>query len=617
MRYPPVNAMQTAKRLDALAAAVAGLIAGIVFAAAMGVQAADMTPWGLLGAVLQGPGLAVHLILAPLIGVGFSLLVRYTPGGHAAAISTGILYGLLLWVIGPLTLGPIWQGELPQWAIAEAASAFPSLVGHLIFGALTGLGFTLLAALHRRLLPERAEADAADLVRQRVVVLGGGFGGTDAAHALSQHVNRDPSVEVTLVSASNHLLFTPMLAEVASSSLDARHVSVPLRAAAPRAVVRHAEAERIDTDAQRVQIRPIDGDSPETLAYDHLVLALGAVPKYFNMHEVERHAFTLKSLADAVELRRHVLSALERADAEPDPGERERLLRFVVAGGGFAGAETVAELFDLAHSVLRYYPRIDPEDIHFVLVHAGERILPELGEELADYALGTLRGRGIDVRLERRVSGAEATSVRLNDGTELPTRTLVWAAGNRPNPLLAQVHGERTDDGALVCDETLRVQGTANVWAVGDGARVPDPAHPDRPCPPTAQHATRQAITVADNVAAALRGRDERIRPYTYRSKGMIVVLGHRTAVAEVGNVRFAGLLAWLFWRAVYLAKLPGLEKKVRVFVDWTLDLFFPRDIVLTETREFASPEDDETQPSTDDGVPDPSDHTPRPEEAS
>ncbi len=612
--------MMSANRLDALVAAVAGLIAGIVVAVAMTAQGTATPAWGLLGTVLQGAGLLIHLILAPVIGVGFSLLVRYTPGGHAAAISTGILYGLLVWVIGPLTLGPIWQGELPQWAIAEAASAFPSLVGHLIFGALTGLGFTLLAALHRQLLPERAQTDAADVVRQRVVVLGGGFGGTDAAHALSQHFNRDPSVEVTLVSASNHLLFTPMLAEVASSSLDARHVSVPLRAAAPRAIVRHAEAEQIDTDAQQVQIRPIDGDASETLAYDHLVLALGAVPKYFNMREVERHAFTLKSLADAVELRRHVLSALERADAEPDPDERERLLRFVVAGGGFAGAETVAELFDLAHSVLRYYPRIDPGEIHFVLAHAGERILPELGEELADYALRTLRGRGIDVRLQRRVAGANATSVGLNDGSELSTRTLVWAAGNRPNPLLAQVDGERTDAGAVVCDETLRVQGTSNVWAVGDGAQIPDPAYPDRPCPPTAQHATRQAVAVADNVAAALRGRDGRIRPYTYQSRGMIVVLGHRTAVAEVGNVRFAGLLAWLFWRAVYLAKLPGLDKKVRVFVDWTLDLFFPRDIVLTQTPEPASTEDaaDATNDTgVEDAIAKTSEHSPLEDEAS
>jgi len=590
--------MAMQQRRDLIAAGMTGLIAGVVVAAAMSVQDSDnIPPWGLLGTVLRGGGLVVHLILAPLIGMGFSLLVRYTPGGHAAAISTGILYGLLVWVIGPLTLGPIWQGELPQWAIAEAASAFPSMVAHLIYGALTGFGFTLLAALHRRIWPNQADQKATRTPRRRVVILGGGFGGTDAAHALSQHFNRDPSVEVTLVSASNHLLFTPMLAEVASSSLDARHVSVPLRAAAPRAVVRHAEAERLDTDAQQVHIRPIDEGSTETLDYDHLVLALGAVPKYFNMTDVERHAFTLKTLDDAVELRRHVISTLERADAEPDPAERDRLLRFVVAGGGFAGAETIAELFDLAHSVLHYYPRVDPDELHFVLVHAGDRILPELGEELADYALRTLHDRGVDVRLKRRASGADATRVDLNDGTELPTRTLVWTAGNRPNPLLRHVEGEHNDAGAVVCDETLRVAGTSNVWAVGDCAQVPDPGRPGEFCPPTAQHASRQAFTVADNVATALRGRNRRIRPYTYRSKGMIVVLGHHTAVAEVGNVRFSGLLAWLFWRAVYLSKLPGLEKKVRVFVDWTLDLFFPRDIVLTETRGSTQPEPSQTPP--------------------
>ncbi|MFB6286111.1 MAG: NAD(P)/FAD-dependent oxidoreductase [Candidatus Bipolaricaulia bacterium] len=590
--------MLTAKRLDVAAAGITGLIASVVFAAAIAAQSADVRFLGLLGVPLEGPGRIVHLGLGLLVGLGFALLVRYTPGGHAAAVSTGILYGLIAWIVGPLTLGTLWQGELPQWSIETATAAFPSMVGHLIYGALTGFGFTLLAALHRRIWPNQADQEAPRTPRSRVVILGGGFGGVGAAQQLSQHFNRDPSVEVTLVSASNHLLFTPMLAEVASSSLDAQHISVPIRAAAPRAVIRHAEAEAIDTDAQTVQIRPVGDASAETLEYDQLVLALGAVPKYFEMSDVERHAFTLKTLADAVELRRHVISTLERADTTTDPAERDRLLRFVVAGGGFAGAETIAELFDLAHSVLRYYPRIDPDELHFVLVHAGDRILPELGEELADYALRTLRERGVDVRLKHRASGADAARVELNDGTEFPTRTLVWTAGNRPNPLLRHVEGEHNDAGAVVCDDTLRVAGTSNVWGVGDCAQIPDPGHPGEVCPPTAQHASRQALTVADNVAAALRGRDDRVEPYAYKSKGMIVVLGHRTAVAEVGNLRFSGLLAWLFWRAVYLSKLPGLEKKVRVFVDWSLDLFFPRDIVLTETRASTQPEPSRTRPA-------------------
>ncbi len=576
---------------DGMAAGLAGLLAGLAFVAAMDAQRADVGTDGLLGVALGQGGVLLHVLLSPLAGFGFALVVRYTPGGHAAAISTGVLYGLLAWIVGPLTLGPLWQGAHPQWSVGAAEAAFPSLVGHLIFGALTGLGYALLAAAHRRVWPGHSEAQGPPSPSRRVVVLGGGFGGVGTAQALSQRFNRDPSVEVTLVSASNYLLFTPMLAEVASSSLDAQHVSVPVRAAAPRAVFRHAEVEAIDTGAQQVRIRPKDGGGEATLGYDHLVLALGAVPKFFGMAEVARHAFTLKSLGDAVALRRHVIATLERADAEPDPEVRRRLLRFVVAGGGFAGAEAVAELFDLGHSVLRYYPRVDPEEFHFVLVHAGERILPELSEDLAGYALRTLRARGIDVRLNRRVAGVGPESVQLNDGTALSTHTLVWAAGNRPHPLLAQVDGDRDDAGALVCDATLRVRGASNVWAVGDCARVPDPGHPGQSCPPTAQHATRQAVTAAANVAAALRGRQRRIQPYAYRSKGTIVVLGHRTAVAEVGQWRFSGLLAWLFWRAVYLAKLPGLEKKARVFVDWTLDLFFPRDIVLAEPRASAGHE--------------------------
>jgi NADH dehydrogenase len=240
----------------------------------------------------------------------------------------------------------------------------------------------------------------------------------------------------------------------------------------------------------------------------------------------------------------------------------------------------IAELFDLVYSVLRYYPNIVESELRFVLVHSGDRILPEISAELGAYALRKLQARGIEFLLNVRVAGATPDAVLLNDGSRVPTRTLVWTAGNQPNPLLKTLPCERNRAGAVVAESTLRVKGFENVWAVGDCAQIPDVYSDGKPCPPTAQHALREGKVVADNVAAALRGNA--LKPFRFRTIGILVALGHRTAVAEIRGWQFSGLLAWLMWRTIYLSKLPGLEKKVRVALDWTVDLFFSRDIVLT-----------------------------------
>jgi NADH dehydrogenase len=283
-------------------------------------------------------------------------------------------------------------------------------------------------------------------------------------------------------------------------------------------------------------------------------------------------------------LRNHVIGLLERADVEVDEDKRRRQLTFVVAGGGFAGTELIAELCDLVHGVRRYYPRIPAAELRFVLVHSRDRILPELSPELADYALRKLQARSIQFMLNARVSGATPDEVLLQDGRSVPTRTLVWTAGNRPNPLLQTVVCERDRTGAVLTDSTLRVQGLPNVWAVGDCAQIPNPDDEGRPYPPTAQHALRQGKVAAENIAAVMHGRSP--RPFRFRLLGLLVGLGHRTAAAEIQGRRFSGLLAWFMWRGIYLSKLPGLEKKLRVLLDWTIDLFFPRDIVLTDRVE-------------------------------
>jgi NADH dehydrogenase len=510
------------------------------------------------------------------IGAAVGWLFRYHERGAAALATGGLTIGLLWWIVGPLTLVPLAGGDVPSWSLGEAAGVFSSLVGALLSGGLTGVFyFFLLPRIGA--LPWLDDLAASPADPAHVVVLGGGFGGVATARRIEQRAIAGSRLTVSLVSQSNYLLFTPMLAEVVGSSLEAQHISAPVRAACPRTRFYRGEVAAVDLASNEVHL---EGSSVGSLRYDHLVFALGSVPNFQGLPGMEEHSFSLKSLHDATKLRNHVIAMLERADVETDLEERRRLLTFVVAGGGFAGTELIAELFDLVHNARRYYAHIWPEDLQFVLVHSRRRILPEIGPDLAQYALRKLRGRGIEVLLGVRVAGATSDAMQLADGTAVPTRTLVWTAGNQPNPLLDRLPVERDSGGAVLVDGTLRLLGSQNLWAVGDCALIPDPLNEGYFYPPTAQHALREGRAVADNIDAVERGRPP--EPFRFKAIGTLVALGHRTAVAEIRGRRFSGLLAWMLWRGVYLSKLPGLEKKVRVLIDWTIDLLFPRDIVLT-----------------------------------
>jgi NADH:ubiquinone reductase (H+-translocating) len=495
------------------------------------------------------------------------------PSALASGVIDGMLLGVLVWATLVLTL-------LPALGVSMAA-LFPTLLGCLAAGGVVGPGVqAALRAGRPRRLPLAA---AAGHGRRRVVILGGGFGGVSAARRFEQLLPWTPWLDVTLVSQRNHLLFTPMLAEVAAGSVEAGNVGVPLRAACPRTRFRRAEVLGVDPDRKVVHLRR--GDALEALPYDHLVLALGAVPNFRDLPGVAANALTLATLEDARRLRDHVLGRLEQADHEPDPAQRRRWLTFVVAGGGFAGTEAVASLFDLVHSVLRYFPNVRASEPRFVLVHSRERILPELGDRLAGYASGKLVARGIELRLGVTVAGADAGEVRLSDGERLQARTLVWAAGMRPSPvpLTGGCRG-----GPVPVDRALRVRGADGIWAVGDCARVPDPSRRGATCPPTAQHAVRQGRAVADNVIAAMSGAAP--EPFRFRGLGFLVPLGRQSAAAELRGLRFSGLPAWLLWRGVYLWKLPGPQKRLRVLLDWTVELLFPRDIALTAAERHPAP---------------------------
>jgi len=565
------------RALELLAGAATGLLAGAAVVALEAAQGMTAGPSALPEAEL---GVAPLLALSVLAGAVFAAVFRHRPGGLAATVVGGLVAGFIWWVVRSLTLLPLLAGEPLTWSLAEATAAFPFLVGDLLFGGLLGLGLHAFVSLYLRLRPAAARApEPKGRPPTRVVVLGGGFGGVAVAQGLERRLAGATGVEVTLVSDSNYLLFTPMLAEVASGSLEPRHISAPLRAACPRTVLRRAQVEGIDISARTVWLRETATDPAVPLLYDHLVLALGGVPDYRAIPGLAEHAFALKTLEDAAGLRDHLIGLLERADAETNVEERRRQLTVVVTGGGFAGAELVAELFDLVHGVLHHYPHLERGELRFVLVHSRDRILPEISDGLAAYALAKLRDKGIEFRLSRRVAALDPEEVELDDGERLSTRTLVWTAGNRPHPLLADLPFTRSRAGAVVCDATTQVADTSSVWAVGDCAAIPDPDAPGTDYPTTAQHALREGAVTAVNIAGTLQGRPA--RPFRYRSVGMLVVLGHQQAVAEIRGLRFSGLTAWLLWRGIYLAKLPGLERKVRVLLDWTLDLFFPRDIVV------------------------------------
>jgi NADH:ubiquinone reductase (H+-translocating) len=574
--------MVTDVRRDLRIGAVAGLVAGVVLVASLSVQGRMSMAAGLAGLAAPHAALVVQLGIAILLGAGFGGIFRQQTGNYASALTGGLLYGLLWWIVGPLTLTPLTHRAIPTWSLADAAAGFPALIAHLLYGGALGVTFYLLSGTAARVAPAGTRPVEGQAVK--IVIVGGGFGGISAAQRLEHLLHRHPAVAITLVSQSNYLLFTPMLAEVAASGLEAQHISAPVRAALARTQFRRADVETIDGAARTVRLRSRPSGQPETLTYDYLILALGSVPNYYGLPGLEAHSRSLKSLEDATALRNHVIGLLERADVEPDPAERRRQLTFVVTGGGFAGTEMAAELRDLVHSVRRFYRRIPLAELRFVLVHSGARILPELSSDLAAYAQRKLEARGIEFRLQTRVAGATPEGVLLAGGDEIPTRTIVWTAGNQPHPLLRTLPCERNRAGAVIVDTALRVSGLTNVWAVGDCAQIPDLSNQGKPCPPTAQHALRQGAVAADNVAAAIRGRPS--RPFHFRTIAVLVALGHRTAVAEVRGRKFSGFLAWSLWRMVYLSKLPGFEKKVRVTLDWLLDMFFPRDIVLTTAGE-------------------------------
>ena len=414
-----------------------------------------------------------------------------------------------------------------------------------------------------------------EMNKTKVIILGGGFGGVYTALRLDKTLARRADVEVILVSRDNFLLFTPMLHEVASGDLNPSDIVNPIRRMLKRVQFVQADVRSIDLAAKRVHCTRNLRPAPLDLDYDHLVLALGSETNFFGLQGVAENAATLKTLGDAALLRARVLGILEMASLEPDASVRKRMLTFVVAGGGFAGVETIGAINDLVHEALRYYPQLAPQEVRVVLVHPGEFVLPELGETLGRYAQQKLVERSVEIRPKTKVTSYINSLVAFSSGEAVPATTLIWTAGVMPNPVIAQLPC-KSEKGRVVVDEFLEVPGFAGLWAMGDCAAVPD-AKTGGSQPPTAQHALRQARHVAKNIEAVLGGYQK--KPFRFSTIGQLASIGHRHGVANILGISFSGFIAWFLWRSVYLLKLPRLAKKTRVALSWLLEMIFSKDL--------------------------------------
>ncbi|MCT9095935.1 NAD(P)/FAD-dependent oxidoreductase [Haloarchaeobius sp. HME9146] len=562
-----------------------------------------LLPGFVLVAVLGPPGLLVGVGCGVLYCTGFRTTTG-TPVDHgltAAALSVPA------WAIVQLVVGPLAAGAPVGWTLAGVAAGLPALPVWMLAGLAFGIAVVPASTRVRSAVETGSEEPVPEssVAATRIVVLGGGFAGLTAARELESRFGPDPTVQLTLVSETNTTLYTPLLAEVAAGSLDPSHVVTPLRTTLRRTRVVRGEATAVDTVAKRVflgsprtdtervpdrgRVAPDGGLAGNVVAadiegdaidYDHLVLAVGSVAQTGLVSGVEEHAFGFKTLADAVALRNHVIDCFERADREPDPETQRALVTFVVAGAGFAGAELAGTLNDFVRGMAVYYPNVPADAIGVTVVHSHGHILPELPASLGEYALATMRERGVDFRLGQRVDEVAEGVVSLSTGDRIETETVVWTIGVRPNPLVQTLGVPLTEGKAVPTTATLQVPDHADLWAAGDCAAVTDPDSGQR-YPATAQHAVRAARALARNLHAVVSGHEP--TPFRYQSRGSLCVVGHQQACAELclrgRSHRFVGLFAWVLWRTAYLAKLPDAERQLQVLVKWTTELVFPRDI--------------------------------------
>ncbi|TFV54024.1 NAD(P)/FAD-dependent oxidoreductase [Geodermatophilus sp. DF01-2] len=415
--------------------------------------------------------------------------------------------------------------------------------------------------------------------RPVVLVVGGGYVGLYTALRLQKRLSRGRA-EVVVVDPQPHMTYQPFLPEAAAGSVEPRHVVVPLRRTLPRCRVVTGAVTGLSHADKRARIAPIEGE-PYELSYDVLVMAAGSVARTLPIPGLAEHGIGFKNVGEAIYLRNHVLARLDAASSTDDPEVRRRALTFTFVGGGYAGVEAFAELEDMArYAIIHYYPRLSPDDMRWVLVEAMGRILPEVDLDMAAWTVKQLTVRGMDIRLNTRLeSVSDDCLVRLSDGDEFASDTLVWTAGTKPNPMLAETDLPVDERGRVVCEPTLQVRGMPDAWSAGDLAAVPDlTKEPGATTAPNAQHAVRQAKRLADNIVAVLQGKEP--VPYRHAYAGSVASLGLHKGVAQVYGVKLKGWPAWFMHRTYHVSRVPTFNRKARVVADWTLATVFRREVI-------------------------------------
>ena len=424
--------------------------------------------------------------------------------------------------------------------------------------------------------------------KKKVVILGGGFAGVECTRQLELEFGNDPEIELVMISEDNFLLFTPMLPQVASGMIETRHIVLPIRTICKKTKFYEGRIKNIDPYGKLVTLWGTGDKRSISIHYDFLVIALGSETNFFGMADVEKNAYTMKTLNDAVMLRNRVIDMLEQAENETDPILRKSFLNFVVVGGGFAGIETAGELMDLLLDARKHYPNIHKNDLKVVVLEALPMILPGFNQKLADFAKEKMIERGIDIRLKMAVTSFDGNEVTIKSLDENPsdaiddseinsiiTKTLIWTAGVTPvNTIKRSMF--KTDKGKVTVNEYLEVTEFPGVFAIGDCALFLNP-ETQRPFPPTAQIAEAQAKIAAKNLKALIKNSQK--EKFEFHSKGQMAIIGKRSGIATFLGMNISGFWAWLIWRNVYLSKISTLDKRIRVFLDWTIDLFFDRDI--------------------------------------
>ncbi|BDQ31962.1 hypothetical protein NZNM25_17840 [Nitrosopumilus zosterae] len=423
--------------------------------------------------------------------------------------------------------------------------------------------------------------------KKKIVVLGGGFAGLECTLKLEKFFKNDLEIEIVLVSEDNFLLFTPMLPQVASGMIETRHIVMPIRTITKKAVFYEGRVKNIDPYGKIVNLWGSRDKRGISIHYDFLVVALGSETNFFGMSDLEKNAYQMKTLNDAVLVRNRIIDMLEQAENETNPILKKSFLTFVIVGGGFAGIETAGELMDFLLDVRKYYPNIKREDIRVIVLEALQNILPGFSESLAKFAQEKLSGRGIEIKLQTAVTSFNGDEVMIKRSdidkdaiddsmvSSIQSKTVIWTAGVTPvNTIKRSLF--KTDKGKIIVDDNLEVVDFPGVFAIGDCALFLDPKT-QRPFAPTAQIAEAQAKIAAKNLYSLIKNKEK--TKFVYESKGQMAIIGKRTGIASFLGMNIHGIVAWLLWRNVYLSKIPTWDKRFRVFLDWTVDVFFDRDI--------------------------------------